>query len=90
MFEKLKKIQEAIQKEQKKLESKEFISRIGNVIIVMQGTKQVVDVQIKNIDVMKNIDLIQESLLLCFNNVLKQVEKASKDVIDKASENLDL
>lgn len=89
MFDKLRKMQEVIQKEQKTLESKEFIATIGDVMIVMQGTKQVVDVRIKNTQALKNLDILQESILLSFNEVLKQVENASREVINKASENLE-
>jgi DNA-binding protein YbaB len=64
MFDKLKKIQETIDKEQKKLELREFTSQVGDIVIVMQGTKQVIDVSIKNLDLMNNLDLIQESILL--------------------------
>lgn len=56
----------------------------------MQGTKQVIDVSIKNLDLMNNLDLIQESILLSFNDVLKQVEKASKDLLMKAAKDYDL
>ncbi|USQ93357.1 MAG: YbaB/EbfC family nucleoid-associated protein [Candidatus Phytoplasma vitis] len=90
MFDKLKKIQETIDKEQKKLELREFTSQVGDIVIVMQGTKQVIDVSIKNLDLMNNLDLIQESILLSFNDVLKQVEKASKDLLMKAAKDYDL
>ncbi|MGM1458808.1 MAG: YbaB/EbfC family nucleoid-associated protein [Columbia Basin potato purple top phytoplasma] len=85
MLNKLKKIQENIDIEQKKLESREFTSQIGDIVIVMQGTKQVIDVFIKNLDLCKNLDLMQESILLSFNDVLQQVEKASKDLLTKVS-----
>ncbi|WIA07672.1 MAG: YbaB/EbfC family DNA-binding protein [Candidatus Phytoplasma cynodontis] len=85
MFLKIKKIQEKIENAQKKLESREFTSRVGDIFIVMQGTKQIIDVQIKNIDSLKNLDLIQESLLLSFNDLLKQVEKASEELFIEAS-----
>ncbi|MDC9031940.1 YbaB/EbfC family nucleoid-associated protein [Columbia Basin potato purple top phytoplasma] len=85
MLNKLKKIQENIDIEQKKLESREFTSQIGDIVIVMQGTKQVVDVYIKNLDLCKNLDLMQESILLSFNDVLQQVEQASKDLLTKVS-----
>lgn len=90
MFDKLKKIQETIDKEQKKLELREFTSQVGDIVIVMQGTKQVIDVSIKNLDLMNNLDLIQESILLSFNDVLKQVDKASKDLLMKAAKDYDL
>ncbi|WAN63668.1 YbaB/EbfC family nucleoid-associated protein [Candidatus Phytoplasma rubi] len=90
IFDKLKKIQENIDKEQKKLELREFTSQVGDIVIVMQGTKQVIDVFIKNLDLMNNLDLIQESILLSFNDVLKQVEKASKDLLIKAAKYYDL
>ncbi|MEK0309457.1 YbaB/EbfC family nucleoid-associated protein [Candidatus Phytoplasma australasiaticum] len=89
MFEKLKRIQESIKYEQKKLESREFTACVGDVMIVMQGTKQVIDVRIRNSQILKNLDLLQESILLSFNNVLQQVDKASRDVITRASEYLE-
>ncbi|WP_236628332.1 YbaB/EbfC family nucleoid-associated protein [Candidatus Phytoplasma ziziphi] len=89
MFDKLKKIQENIDKEQKKLELREFTSKVGDIVIIMQGTKQVIDVSINNSDLINNLDLIQESILLSFNDVLKQVEKASQDLLIKAAKDYD-
>ncbi|WBL31627.1 YbaB/EbfC family nucleoid-associated protein [Candidatus Phytoplasma sacchari] len=85
MFLKIKKIQEKIENAQRKLELREFTSQVGDILIVMQGTKQIVDVRIKNIDSLKNLDLIQESLLLSFNDVLQQVEQASQELFIEAS-----
>jgi DNA-binding protein YbaB len=90
IFLKIQKIQEKIEQAQKKLELKEFTSQIGDTIVVMQGTKQIVDVRIKNIESMKNLDLIQESLLLSFNDVLQQVEKASQDLLIQASQEYEI
>ncbi|MEZ0180581.1 YbaB/EbfC family nucleoid-associated protein ['Camptotheca acuminata' phytoplasma] len=83
-LDKLIKIEKNFSKEQKKLELKEFTSKIGGIMIVMQGTKQVVDVQIQNLELLKNLDLIQETILLSFNDALQQVEKASQKLLKKA------
>ncbi|KXT29285.1 ybaB/EbfC DNA-binding family protein [Candidatus Phytoplasma oryzae] len=86
MFLKIKNIQEKIEKAQRKLELREFTSQVGDILIVMQGTKQIVDVRIKNLNSLKNLDLIQESILLSFNDALEQVEKASQELLIKASQ----
>ncbi|MBY7576981.1 YbaB/EbfC family nucleoid-associated protein, partial [Candidatus Phytoplasma sp. Tabriz.2] len=60
MFEKLKKMQEAIENAQQQLELQEFIGKAGDVEIVLQGTKQVVDVVISQIH---SKAILQESVL---------------------------
>ncbi|WCA22265.1 YbaB/EbfC family nucleoid-associated protein [Candidatus Phytoplasma oryzae] len=90
IFMKIKKIQEKIENAQKKLELKEFTSQIGDILIVMQGTKQIIDIQIKNIEALNNLDLIQECLLLSFNDVLQQVEKASQELFIEASKEYEI
>lgn len=82
MFEKLKKMQEAIENAQKQLELQEFIGKAGDVEIVLQGTKQVVDVIISQIH---SKAILQESVLLAFNAALKKLERKSKELMQKAS-----
>ncbi|TVY12380.1 YbaB/EbfC family nucleoid-associated protein [Candidatus Phytoplasma pini] len=86
MFDRLKKIQENMEKAQKKLESQEFTSHIGNITIVMQGSKQVVDVRIKDAENIKDLEFLQENILLSFNDVLKKIDKASEDLFFKVSQ----
>jgi DNA-binding protein YbaB len=85
MFEKLKKMQEAIENAQQKLELEEFIGKAGDVEIILQGTKQVVDVIISQIH---SKTILQESVLLAFNDALKKLEKKSKELMQKASGDL--
>ncbi|ABC65235.1 YbaB/EbfC family nucleoid-associated protein [Candidatus Phytoplasma asteris] len=85
MFEKLKKMQEAIENAQQQLELQEFIGKAGDVEIVLQGTKQVVDVIISQIH---NKAILQESVLLAFNAALKKLERKSKELMQKASGDL--
>ncbi|GLH60404.1 YbaB/EbfC family nucleoid-associated protein [Paulownia witches'-broom phytoplasma] len=82
MFEKLKKMQEAIENAQQQLELQEFIGKAGDVEIVLQGTKQVVDVIISQIH---SKAILQESVLLAFNVALKKLERKSKELMQKAS-----
>ncbi|MBT1576841.1 YbaB/EbfC family nucleoid-associated protein ['Elaeagnus angustifolia' witches'-broom phytoplasma] len=82
MFEKLKKMQEAIENAQQQLELQEFIGKAGDVEIVLQGTKQVVDVVISQIH---SKAILQESVLLAFNAALKKLERKSKELMQKAS-----
>ncbi len=85
MFEKLKKMQEAIENAQQQLELQEFIGKAGDVEIVLQGNKQVVDVIIFQIH---NKAILQESVLLAFNAALKKLERKSKELMQKASGDL--
>ncbi|AGL90354.1 Conserved hypothetical protein [Candidatus Phytoplasma australiense] len=85
ILEKLRKMQETIENVQKQLELQEFIGKAGDVVIVLQGTKQVIDVIIE-----KNNDIahLQESILLAFNIALKKLEKASKEIMSQVSGDL--
>ncbi|WP_024563476.1 YbaB/EbfC family nucleoid-associated protein [Candidatus Phytoplasma tritici] len=85
IFEKLKKIQEVIENAQQQLELQEFIGKAGDVEIVLQGTKQVVDVIISQIH---SKAILQESVLLAFNAALKKLERKSKELMQKASGDL--
>ncbi|MBP5835707.1 YbaB/EbfC family nucleoid-associated protein [Candidatus Phytoplasma meliae] len=85
MLTKLQKMQEAIESAQRTLELQEFIGKAGDVIIVLQGTKQVIDVIIEKNN---NTEVLQESILLAFNAALKKLEKTSKEIMGRVSVDL--
>ncbi|WP_349402191.1 YbaB/EbfC family nucleoid-associated protein [Candidatus Phytoplasma solani] len=82
ILEKLKKMQEEIENAQKQLELQEFTGKAGDVIVVLQGTKQVIDVIIEKNN---NIETLQESILLAFNAALRKLEKTSKEIMGQIS-----
>ncbi|MFR0367795.1 YbaB/EbfC family nucleoid-associated protein [Candidatus Phytoplasma palmae] len=88
MIKKIKKIRENIDKAQKEIETKEFTSRKDNVFIAMKGTRKVVKIIIdEKKEFINKLELIQENLLIAMNDLLQQIENASKELFLKASEN---
>ena len=74
MIRKLKKMQEEMERAQTELESKEYFGKSSGVVVIMQGTKQVLDVQIDP-ELLEEVDLLQDSILLAVNDALNQIEK---------------
>ena len=50
----------------------------------MQGTRQVIDVQI-NPDVLEEVELLQDAILLAVNDALKQIEKEQEETMGQFS-----
>jgi nucleoid-associated protein EbfC len=84
MLNKLKKIQKQMMEAQEALERKEFFGKSSGVVVVMQGTKQVIDVQI-NPEVLEEVELLQDSILLAVNDALKQIEKEQEETMGQFS-----
>jgi DNA-binding YbaB/EbfC family protein len=84
MLNKLKKIQKQMMEAQEALERKEFFGKSSGVVIVMQGTKQVIDVQI-NPEILEEVELLQDSILLAVNDALKQIEKEQEETMGQFS-----
>lgn len=80
MLNKLKKIQKQMLEAQEALERKEFFGKSSGVTIIMQGTRQVLDVQI-NPEVLEDIEVLQDSILLAVNDALKQIEKETEETM---------
>ncbi|MCR3906144.1 MAG: YbaB/EbfC family nucleoid-associated protein, partial [Tenericutes bacterium] len=66
------------------LERKEFFGKASGVTVVMQGTRQVIDVQI-NPEFLEELDLLQDSILLAVNDALKQIEKEQEETMGQFS-----
>jgi nucleoid-associated protein EbfC len=62
---------------QEALERKEFFGKASGVTVVMQGTRQVIDVQI-NPELLEELDLLQDSILLAVNDALKTNRKRTR------------
>ena len=80
MLNKLKKIQKQMMEAQEALERKEFFGKASGVTVIMQGTRQVLDVDI-NPEVLEDIELLQDAILLAVNDALKQIEKETEETM---------
>jgi hypothetical protein len=84
MLNKLKKIQKQMMEAQEALEGKEFFGKASGVTVIMQGTRQVIDVQI-NPEILEEVDLLQDAILLAVNDALKQIDKEQEETMGQFS-----
>lgn len=84
MLNKLKKIQKEMMEAQEQLERKEFFGKASGVTVVMQGTRQVIDVQI-NPDITDEVDMLQDAILVAVNDALKQIDKETEETMGQFS-----
>lgn len=84
MLNKLKKIQKQMMEAQEALESKEFFGKASGVTVIMQGTRQVIDVQI-NPEILEEVDILQDAILLAVNDALKQIDKEQEETMGQFS-----
>ena len=84
MLNKLKKIQKQMMEAQEALERKEFFGKASGVTVIMQGTRQVIDVQI-NPGVLEEVELLQDAILLAVNDALKQIDKEQEETMGQFS-----
>jgi len=84
MINKLKKMQKQMLEAQEQLERKEYYGKSSGVVVVMQGTRQVIDVQI-NPELLEEAELLQDSILLAVNDALKQIEKEQEETMGQFS-----
>jgi len=84
MINKIKKIQKQMMEAQEALERKEFFGKASGVTVIMQGTRQVIDVQI-NPEMTDEIDMLQDAVLLAVNDALKQIDKEQEETMGQFS-----
>ncbi|MBN2300780.1 MAG: YbaB/EbfC family nucleoid-associated protein [Acholeplasmataceae bacterium] len=84
MLNKLKKMQKQMLEAQEELERKEYFGKASGVTVIMQGTRQVIDVQI-NPEILEEIELLQDAILLATNDALKQIEKEQEETMGQFS-----
>lgn len=82
MIKKLKKMQDEMQEAQRDLESAEFTGSASGVVVVLQGTKQVVDVKI-NDELLEEKELLQDAILIAINNAIEQIDKKQAEMMSK-------
>ena len=84
MLNKLKKMQKQMLEAQEALESKEFFGKASGVTVIMQGTRQLLDVSI-NKDLLEDVELLQDAIVLATNDALKQIEKETEKTMGQFS-----
>ncbi|NLB84495.1 MAG: YbaB/EbfC family nucleoid-associated protein, partial [Acholeplasmataceae bacterium] len=52
------------------------------VVVIMQGTRQVLDVKISK-DLLEDIEILQEAILLAVNDALAQIENKTQETMGK-------
>lgn len=80
MLKKIKKMQEEMLAAQERLESKEYFGKASGITVIMQGTKQVLDVQI-NPEMLEEVEMLQDAILLAVNDALKQIEDEHQETM---------
>lgn len=84
MLNKLKKMQKQILEEQEKLEAKEFFGKASGVTVIMQGTKQMIDIEISK-EMLEEPELLQDAIVMATNDALKQIEKETEQTLGQFS-----
>ncbi len=84
MLNKLKKMQKQIQEAQEQIESSEFTGKASGVTVVVQGTRQVLDVKIDEA-LLEEVELLQDAILLAVNDALSQIEKTQEETMGQFS-----
>lgn len=80
MLNKLKKMQKQMLEAQEQLESKEFFGKASGVTVIVQGTKQLIDVQIDEA-LLSDVELLQDAIVMATNDALKQIEKETEETM---------
>ncbi|MFP4178280.1 MAG: YbaB/EbfC family nucleoid-associated protein [Acholeplasmataceae bacterium] len=84
MLNKLKKMQKQMMEAQEELERKEFFGKASGVTVIMQGTRQVIDVQIDQ-EILEEVELLQDAILIAVNDALKQIDQEAEETMGQFS-----
>jgi len=87
MLNKLKKMQKQIQDAQEQIESSEFTGKASGVTVIMQGTRQVIDVKIDEA-LLEEVELLQDAILLAVNDALGQIDKTQEETMGQFSDGM--
>jgi len=84
MLNKLKKMQKQMLEAQEQLEAKEFFGKASGVTVIMQGTKQMVDIEISK-EMFDEPELLQDAIVMATNDAMKQIEKETEQTLGQFS-----
>lgn len=78
MMKKLKKMQEEIQIAQERIEGTEFVGKASGVEVIVQGTRQLIEVKIDP-EMVDDLELVQDAIVIAVNDALAQIEKKQEE-----------
>lgn len=78
ILKKLKEMQKKMVEAQEILSAKEFFGKHKGVTIVMQGTRQMIDIDF-NLQDLDDIDDLKSSIVFATNEALKKIEDETKE-----------
>lgn len=84
MMKKLKQMQKDMMEAQEALESKEYFGKASGVTVIMQGTRQLLDVKI-NPEMVEDVELVQDAVLLAVNDALHQIDEDQEETMGQFS-----
>ena len=84
MMNKLKKMQKEMMEAQEKLEMSEFTGKATGVVVIVQGTRQIIDVKIDK-ELLEEHEILQDAVLMAVNDALAQIDKAQAESMGKFS-----
>lgn len=82
MIKKLQKLQKDMQEDQEKIELTEFEGRASGCVVIMQGNRRLIDVQLSN-ELLEDIEILQEVIILAVNDALQQIDRTTEEVMGK-------
>lgn len=82
MLNKLKKLQKEMTDAQERIESTEYEGKATGITVIVQGSRQVVDVKI-SMELLTDLECLQDSILLAVNDALAKIDKAHEEVMQR-------
>ncbi len=82
MIKKLQKLQKDMQEDQEKIELTEFEGRASGCVVIMQGNRRLIDVQLST-ELLEDIQILQEVIILAVNDALQQIDRTTEEVMGK-------
>lgn len=82
MIKKLQKLQKEMQEDQEKIELTEFEGRASGCVVIMQGNRRLIDVQLSR-ELLEDIEILQEVIVLAVNDALQQIDRTTEEVMGK-------
>jgi DNA-binding YbaB/EbfC family protein len=89
MMKQAQQAQAKIEKAQKEIEEREFDKEVQGIKVSVTGTKQVLKVEIDE-DLMDDKEMLEDMLVVAFNEVFKDVDTLTEELMSKATGNLKL
>lgn len=82
MIKKLQKLQKEMQEDQEKIELTEFEGRASGCVVIMQGNRRLIDVQLSK-ELIEDVEILQEVIVLAVNDALQQIDRTTEEVMGK-------